>query len=156
MKQRFSAGAFWLAGLGFFWILPPVEATSNSDLTVELNGLKNQIGQVCLSLFSSNQGFPDHKENALQSQCVQLGKESPKITFENLIPGNYAVAVFHDANSDQTLNLNSLGIPTEGFGFSRNPTILAGPPQFDDTAVVVATAQNNIQIQLQYLWNFNQ
>ncbi|WP_413165200.1 DUF2141 domain-containing protein [Capilliphycus salinus ALCB114379] len=156
MKNRFSVRAFLLASLGIFLSLPNAEATSQSNLTVELDGLKNQGGQVCLSLFSSSQGFPDQKESALQTQCVRLGKDSPKITFENLIPGNYAVAVFHDANSDQTLNLNSLGIPTEGFGFSRNPAIFAGPPQFDDTAVVVATAQNNIQIKLQYLWNLNQ
>ena len=156
MRKVFSIGVFLLATLGNCLIVPNVGATSNSNLTVELNGLKRQGGQVCLSLFSSSQGFPDNKENALQTQCIRLEKESPKITFENLIPGNYAVAVFHDANSDQILNLNSLGIPTEGFGFSRNPTILAGPPQFDDTAVAVATAQNNIQIKLQYLWNFNQ
>ncbi|EAW37943.1 DUF2141 domain-containing protein [Lyngbya sp. PCC 8106] len=154
MKKRFSASILILSILGNLGIVPSVEAISN-HLIVELDGLKNKTGQVCLSLFSSSQGFPDNKENALQTQCIQLGKDNPKITFENLIPGNYAVAVFHDANSDQTLNLNSLGIPTEGFGFSRNPTILAGPPQFNDTAVVVANVQNNIQIKLQYLWNFN-
>jgi uncharacterized protein (DUF2141 family) len=153
MKKRLSASIVGLATLGNFLILSSVEATSKNNLTVELNGLKNQTGQVCLSLFSSDQGFPDSKENALQSECVLLGKDSPKITFENLIPGNYAVAVFHDANSDRTLNVNSLGIPTEGFGFSRNPTILAGPPKFGDTFVVVATPQNNIQIKLQYFWN---
>lgn len=154
MKKRFSASVLILSILSIFWIIPSVDATEN-NLIVELDGLKNQTGQVCFSLFSSSQGFPDNKENALQTQCIQLGQDHPKIRFENLIPGNYAVAVFHDANSDQTLNLNSLGIPTEGFGFSRNPTILAGPPQFNDTAVVVANVQNNIQIKLQYLWNFN-
>lgn len=103
MKKRLSASIVGLATLGNFLILSSVEATSKNNLTVELNGLKNQTGQVCMSLFSSDQGFPDSKENALQSECVLLGKDSPKITFENLIPGNYAVAVFHDANSDRTL-----------------------------------------------------
>ncbi|MDY7021081.1 MAG: DUF2141 domain-containing protein [Cyanobacteriota bacterium] len=154
MKLKFLASIV-IVMLGFFANIQETEATTESSLNVEIKGLKDQQGQVCLSLFSSRQGFPDSKENALQTQCIQLGTDEPKISFENLTPGNYAVAVFHDKNSDQNLNLNSLGIPTEGFGFSRNPTVLAGPPQFDDTAVAVATARNDIQIQLQYLWNFN-
>ncbi|MEL7036876.1 MAG: DUF2141 domain-containing protein [Cyanobacteria bacterium J06592_8] len=154
MKPNLLA-SITLVALGFLINIQNAEATTESSLNVEIQGLKNQRGQVCLSLFSSRQGFPDSKDNALQTQCIQLGTDEPKITFENLTPGDYAVAVFHDTNSDQNLNLNSLGIPTEGFGFSRNPTVLAGPPQFDDTAVAVATAQNDIQIQLQYLWNFN-
>lgn len=65
--------------------------------------------------------------------------------------GSYAIAVIHDANNDGTLNRNLLGIPTEGFKFSRNPTILMGSPRFVDSAFLVAGSITNIQIQLQYL-----
>ncbi|HEY2111819.1 MAG TPA: DUF2141 domain-containing protein, partial [Dongiaceae bacterium] len=37
-------------------------------------------------------------------------------------PGAYAVALFHDENADGHLNTSALGIPTEGAGFSNNPT----------------------------------
>ena len=136
-------------------ISPQTQASSNSRLIVQLNGLKNQKGQVCFSLFSSSQGFPTQGEKAVQSRCIQLGEADFKTTFENLIPGGYAVAVFHDANGDGLLNQNAFGIPTEGFGFSRNPKVLSGPPNFGESVVTVAPPQNNIQIHLQYLLSWN-
>ncbi len=154
MKTKFLASVVGLSLLGNLLISKNTEATTTGSLTVNLEGLNNQTGQVCLSLFSSEQGFPDSEEKALESECFQLENNLTKITFENLSPGNYAVAVFHDVNSDRILNVNSLGIPTEGFGFSRNPTILAGIPKFRDTAVAVTSPQKNIQIKLQYFWNF--
>jgi uncharacterized protein (DUF2141 family) len=129
---------------------PKALASFKGNLSIELGGLKNQKGQVCFSLFSSNKGFPDNGKRALKAQCVKLTTTPQKITFPNLTAGNYAVAVIHDVNSDGTLNRNSLGIPTEGFGFSNNPIIRTGPPKFGDSAVLVAGSSTNIQIKLQY------
>ncbi|MUG96726.1 DUF2141 domain-containing protein [Scytonema sp. UIC 10036] len=122
-----------------------------SQLTVEIKGLKNQQGQVCLSLFASSRGFPSNSSSAIQSQCVASATMPLSITFKNLQPGSYAVAVLHDTNSDKKANRNGLGIPLEGFGFSENPVILTGPPKFNDAAVLVAGSTTNIQIQLNYL-----
>jgi uncharacterized protein (DUF2141 family) len=123
---------------------------ASSNLIVTVNGLRKQSGQVCLSLFSSDRGFPSNSGSALQAQCVRVGSTPLAITFQNLKAGSYAVAVIHDVNDDNTLNRNFLGIPTEGFGFSRNPKILTGPPKFTDSVVLVNGSSTNIQIQLQY------
>uniref|UniRef100_A0A0C1NAX6 DUF2141 domain-containing protein n=1 Tax=Tolypothrix bouteillei VB521301 TaxID=1479485 RepID=A0A0C1NAX6_9CYAN len=123
----------------------------NSQLTVEIQGLKNRQGQVCLSLFASSRGFPSNSSSAVQSQCVAIATMPLTVTFKNLQPGNYAVAVLHDTNSDNKANRNGLGIPLEGFGFSENPVIRTGPPRFNDAAVLVAGSTTNIQIQLNYL-----
>jgi uncharacterized protein (DUF2141 family) len=121
----------------------------NTSLTVRVNGFRSQSGQLCLSLYSKAQGFPGSAAGAIQAQCLKAG--TPVLTFQNLNSGNYAVAVFHDANGDGVLNRNSIGIPTEGFGFSRNPQILTGPPTFSDSAVFVAGSQQNIDIKLNYM-----
>jgi uncharacterized protein (DUF2141 family) len=136
--------------IGIIAFSPKTFASFKGNLSVELAGLKNQKGQVCFSVFSSNKGFPDNGKRALQAQCVKLATTPQKITFPNLKAGNYAIAVIHDVNSDGTLNRNALGIPTEGFGFSNNPVIRTGPPKFADSAVLVAGSSTNIQIQLQY------
>lgn len=73
------------------------------------------------------------------------------VTFRNLNAGRYAIAVIHDANADGKLNRGFLGIPIEGFGFSRNPRILTGPPNFGDAAISVSSVTTNIQIQMKYL-----
>ena len=53
-----------------------------------------------------------------------------RVTFKSLSPGNYAIAVLHDENNDRQANRNFLGLPTEGFGFSRNPAIGVSAPGF--------------------------
>lgn len=43
-------------------------------------------------------------------------------------PGRYAVALMHDLDGDGVMDKNFLGIPTEGYGFSRDaPTGFRGP-----------------------------
>ena len=122
-----------------------------NQLSVTVNGFKTQEGQVCLSLFDSGAGFPSGGERALATQCIPLQDTAPAISFDLPIPGDYAVAVFHDANNDGTLNLNMLGIPREGFGFSRNPRISMRPPKFEEAAVAV-NGRSDIEIQLKYIF----
>jgi uncharacterized protein (DUF2141 family) len=134
-------------------LLSPLGVNSSlaSDLTIELDGLKDREGQVCLSLFDSSKGFPDREKNAVQKQCVPNDNAPLLVTFKNIPLGSYAVAVLHDANQDNKINSNFFGIPTEGFGFSGNPTIISGPPKFNESAVLVTGASTTIQIQLTYL-----
>jgi uncharacterized protein (DUF2141 family) len=122
-----------------------------SVLTVTINGIKNHQGQVCLSLFDREQGFPNDGNNAIQAYCVEVIDSQLEVKFPNLQAGNYAVAVFHDANNDGTLNRNWLGIPTEGFGFSQNPNILKGIPKFSASAIKITNSNKNIEISLQYI-----
>lgn len=149
MQQSF-ASLFILAVVGNFTVASNVREVSHSALNVTINGLKNERGQVCLSLFSSRQGFPSSTDSAVEARCVKVSATPLTVRFQKLKVGSYAVAVFHDANSDGTLNGNGLGIPTEEFGFSQNPTILVGSPKFGDAAVLVVGPETNIQIQLQY------
>ena len=46
-----------------------------------------------------------------------------------------AVSAFHDANTNSRLDKNSFGIPTERYGFSKNPKRGFGPPKFIETAL---------------------
>jgi uncharacterized protein (DUF2141 family) len=149
MTQRLLTSLV-LAIVGNLIISTRVGAVLMTNLTVTISGLKTQQGQICLSLFSNGQGFPGQGDRAIQARCVRATEAPLTISFENLAAGSYAIAVFHDVNDDGVLNRNLLGIPTEGFGFSRNPRILAGAPRFGDSAVLVAGAETNIQIQLLY------
>ncbi len=99
----------------------------------------------------TGKGFPSNGAEAVQNRCVAITAMPLFFTFENLQPGSYAVAILHDANSDDKVNRNFIGIPLEGFGFSRNPIIRTGPPKFNDAVVLVAGPSTNIQIQLNYL-----
>ena len=150
MLKRFLVGVTSAIALGSFSISSEANAALKGNLTIAIEGLRSQRGQICLTLFDSSQGFPSKSDRAVQAQCIRLNGTPPTITFRNLKTGSYAVAVIHDTNGDGNLNRNAIGIPTEGFGFSRNPRIVTGPPKFSDAAVIVVGAKTDIQIRLQY------
>ncbi|MDZ8065426.1 MAG: DUF2141 domain-containing protein [Nostoc sp. DedQUE08] len=126
------------------------KANFNGKLTVEIDGLKNEQGQVCASIFASSEGFPSDGDRGLQKQCTKITENPLPLTFNNLKAGSYAVAVFHDQNNDRTLNTNLFGIPREGFGFSSNPEIRTRAPKFNEAAFLVAGPDTSIHIQLKY------
>jgi uncharacterized protein (DUF2141 family) len=152
LKNKFQVGIVLLSVIGNLAFLPSAEGSANSNLGVTVKGLKNQKGQVCFSLFSSSRGFPSNNKRAVKAQCVKLGDSNVKLNIPSLKAGTYAIAMFHDSNGDGKLNTNSLGIPKEGFGFSRNPRIVTGPPKFGDSAVFVVGSSTDISINLNYFF----
>lgn len=147
MKKTMFAALTALTGV----LIPTLtEANTTGDLQIVVDGVQRQQGQVCISLFAGSQGFPDRSDRAIRAQCVPVGKRTA-VTFGNIALGNYAIAVYHDRNGNGKLDRNFLGIPTEGFGFSRNPVIRTGAPRFSEAAVFVAGTETTTQIQLQYL-----
>lgn len=148
--KNLAIGAFIFASSFNLLAFPVSGAINQSSLNIQVDGFRNKRGQVCLSLFASSKGFPDSKTNAVKAKCVKISDAPMVINLNNLKVGNYAVALFHDVNSDGKLNRNSLGIPTEEFGFSQNPTVITGVPKFSDSAVLVA-GSTNIQIRLRNL-----
>ena len=64
---------------------------------------------------------------------------STTFTLNNIPQGDYAIALFHDRNSDGKCNRNLLGIPTEGYGFSNNVLPILRTPSFDKTKFKVDT-----------------
>ncbi|MEM7714958.1 MAG: DUF2141 domain-containing protein [Cyanobacteria bacterium P01_A01_bin.68] len=150
MKLQFIVAILAVTTLGNIALFSQANAAFKGNMRVRIDGLKNQKGQVCLNIFSTSKGFPSNNKQAIKTRCVKAAKNSITVDFPDLEAGNYAVAVIHDANGDNTLNRNALSIPTEGFGFSNNPKILTSPPKFGDSAVFVAGSNTNIQVKLQY------
>ncbi|MBW4476865.1 MAG: DUF2141 domain-containing protein [Tolypothrix brevis GSE-NOS-MK-07-07A] len=146
--QRILKSLLLLTAVINLTALQEAKAVSKSSLTVTIDGLKSQRGQVCLSLFSGGRGFPSSSTSAVAARCVKVENTPLTVKFDNLKVGNYAIAVFHDTNGDGTLNRNPFGIPTEEFGFSQNPKILTGAPKFGDSAFLVVGPETNIQIKL--------
>lgn len=127
------------------------QAGMPSNLTVMVDGLKNKNGQVCASLFARSNGFLGQKDRAIAAQCIRSNNLASGFKFNNLKPGSYAVALFHDANSDGKLNRGLFGIPSEGMSRCRNPRGLMGVPRFQDAVIMMAGSNNTIQVELNYL-----
>ncbi|TVQ67504.1 MAG: DUF2141 domain-containing protein [Balneolaceae bacterium] len=71
------------------------------------------------------------------------------VRFDSLAPGPRAVRLFHDENSNDTLDTNFFGIPSEGYGFSNNPRSRFGEPSFKDRLFELRT-DTTIHVTLTY------
>lgn len=117
-------------------------ASQAATLTVKVTNIKSNRGKIMLALYDQSQGFPSDYNRALENRIVRI-EEAQNVKFENLRKnGYYALAIFHDENSDNNLNTNAMGIPTEGFGFSNNPKILFGPPKFSKAKIKMSSDKN--------------
>jgi uncharacterized protein (DUF2141 family) len=139
--------------VGSTFSFKPATAAYAGSLEVRVQGLKSAKGQVCLTLFSGPKGFPKggNGSNLRASRCATPAKGENVVTFSNLPYGVYALAAIHDSNSDNRLNQNMLGIPSEGFGFSNNPPLKAGPASFAESEFFVSGTKTVVQIKMQYI-----
>jgi len=126
------------------------KAELKSTLTIEIDGLKTQKGELCYKLFSRSYGFPDSDKNPVIRRCVKLTEDPLKITLKDISSGSYAIAVFQDVNGDRKLNRNATGIPIEGYGFSNNPVTREDLTRYGDCVFFLAGANGTIKIKLKY------
>lgn len=141
---------------------PPVAgaptAPKGATLTVSVNGIRTERGNVCLSLFNSPDGFPDSGDKAILAECFTVVGRSFDIKIEDVPPGTYAIALWHDENRDRKMNYNFLGIPKEGVAFSENgrPRISPppGPPNFSAIAFEMKSEPRSTSSKMTYLLDF--
>lgn len=151
-SERFMAvqlRAFFLTALLSLVCADRARADFKGNLVIEVDRLNNQKGEVCFKLFSGSQGFPYGNESAIKRQCVGITDDSLTIALKDIPSGSYAVSIFHDLNGDRKLNRNSLGMPTEGYGFSNNPVVRSAPPNYGDCIFVLA-GNTSIKITMKY------
>jgi len=111
-------------------------------IDVTVTGVSSASGMVGCALFSSKTGFPlESKKHAASTVRVPAVGGVANCSFENLSPGEYAVAVVHDTNGNEQADTNMLGMPTEGVGVSNNVMPKLSPPSFEVSRFVVAAGQ---------------
>ena len=153
-STKIGIGAIALSALLSLVFVQSANAELKSTLTIEIAGLETQKGELCFKLFSRSYGFPDNDKNAVMRRCIKITEkaaEDPfKITLKDIASGSYAIAVFQDMNGDRTLNRNAKGIPTEGYGFSNNPTTRQDLTRYGDCVFLLAGANETIKIKMKY------
>jgi uncharacterized protein (DUF2141 family) len=128
-----------------------VNAEPTAKLNIVVNGIRHQKGEICFRVFGGEKGFPMSNTSEVKSGCAKITGSSVTKEFSGLKPGTYAVAVVDDQNGDRKLNKDFFGIPTEGFGISKNPTvsIQTGTPKFRDASFVV-NKNTTVNIRMKY------
>lgn len=118
-------GIIMLFGLQFGY-------AQNSPLKVTVTDIHELKGKIQVSLYNSEASFIK-KGREYKSMVREVKSGTEIFTFKDLPKGEYAVALYHDENGDGKCNTNMLGIPKEGYAFSRNFVPKLSAPKFEDT-----------------------
>lgn len=101
------------------------------QLKITVPNVNKIEGKIQVSLYNSKDRFI-RKGQEYKSQIRDVRSNSETFIFKDLPAGTYAVALYHDENSDGKCNTNLIGIPKEGYGFSQNFKPSLSAPKFDD------------------------
>ncbi|SHH03844.1 Uncharacterized conserved protein, DUF2141 family [Flavobacterium micromati] len=104
-------------------------AFSQVTINVEVNGLKNNKGQVMIGIYNSEKTF---LEKTFRGNVALIKNNKATATFANMPAGEYAISVFHDENSNGKLDVNFMGIPKEEYAASNGAKGFMGPPKYID------------------------
>jgi uncharacterized protein (DUF2141 family) len=64
--------------------------------------------------------------------------------------GRYAVVVYHDENDNHKFDRNWIGLPTEGFGVSNNPSLFLVAPKFEESSFEVTGEVTHVDVEMKY------
>lgn len=109
----------------------PLPAGKGYTLTVIVDGVNNQDGNIGVLLFNSAKGWPEDQSAALRNVVVPAHAGTVRVVISGLPAGTYALAIGHDANKNGKIDRNWLGAPKEQWGMSNNPRAMIKAPSFD-------------------------
>jgi uncharacterized protein (DUF2141 family) len=149
------AGAVLLAGLAMTPAPARAQATcqgepSDTKLHVIVEGVKEAKGLMTATLYG------DDPAKFLKSKGeLKVWREPAKAPATDMClwlpgPGTYAVAIYHDNKSAMRFTKGALGMPNQGYGFSRNPRIFLGPPGLKSASFQAAAGETTEHIKLRY------
>jgi uncharacterized protein (DUF2141 family) len=122
-----------------------LSAAAQGRVVADISNFENNKGTCRACLFNDAASFTG--EGGAPYRCVQVpvtGKKAQAV-FDNVPAGTYALFVLHDANNNNKMDKNFVGIPKEGYGASRNKLPFAAAPTFVDNKFSV---QNNSALRL--------
>ena len=96
-----------------------------AELSITVDGVRAAQGAVRVALFDAADRF---LKRALQTASAPATEGATTLALRDLAAGDYAVAVYHDANDNRKLDQNMMGIPVEAAGFSNDAVGNMGPP----------------------------
>lgn len=144
MMRRLLAVVLGVAGM----VATPVLA---AELAIEVRGIRSGDGRLFVAIHGSqtSASFPA-ADGAVAALNQRASAGTLRFVLRDLPPGRYAVSAFHDENDNGELDVNLVGIPSEGYGFANDPGAAFGPPDFEAAAVTIGDVSEAAVLTLSY------
>ena len=146
--KRTCVIAFVLAVLGTYSLFAQVEPLATLEIT--FTGLRSNKGLIALGVHTTPNGWHKKPEMIPNWKKENLINGAMTVRIDNLKYGTYAITMLDDENGNLEMD-NTMGIPREGFGFSRNPRVRMSTPKYEECAFVIDQPLKKITIEVIYL-----
>ncbi|OYY79621.1 MAG: hypothetical protein B7Y43_00670 [Sphingomonas sp. 28-62-20] len=124
-------------------------ATQTGSLDIGIDKVRSTKGVLRICLTADPKNFPGCIDDA-RAVTRTVPASDRNVRIDGLPYGGYAIAIIHDENNNAKLD-TFLGVPREGFGFSRNPVIRFGPPNFTAAEFDVGATPDRQLVKMRYL-----
>lgn len=124
-----------------FLLWPLFQQAQNVPLEIKVEGISEVKGKLMYRIVNE-------KGKVVRKGIFPVDEQTEIIPLK-LPKGNYAIAIFHDANDNDKLDRAFTGIPTEFYGFSNNARGMFGPPDLEDQLFSLET-KKQIKVRLQW------
>lgn len=125
-----------------------IGAAPSATLDVTVAGLRSAKGDLRACLTVRPDRFPDCQQDPA-ARHLSVPATSPRLLFDDLPAGDYALALIHDENDNARLDTFA-GVPREGVGFTRNPRLLFGPPRFAAASLKLDSGRDSETVKVRY------
>lgn len=116
------------------------------DLQIVITNIDIIKGTIEMGVFKNPKTFLK-KGQEYKIYSKKVTDNTILFNIKGIEKGSYAIAVYHDKNSDKECNKNFIGIPIEPYGFSKNFKPTMSKPKFEDCKIT-ATENTSIEIKL--------
>jgi uncharacterized protein (DUF2141 family) len=118
----------------FFAFLLATFLSFSATLKVDISGVRSSKGAIYVGLFKDPKTFLTVR-GVYRWIRVRPKRGNVSCKFRNLPKGRYAVALFHDENGNEELDLTPMGFPKEGYAISGKVGV--GMPKFKDCSFFI-------------------
>lgn len=126
-------------------------AEPKSSISLTITNIRNDNGQILLSVFNQAEGFPSDSTKTYRTYILEPQTPSLSLLIEDMSPGEYAIALVHDENSNLKLDTNLVGAPVEGYAASGvNKRFSA--PRYSSSKFLLKKGTLSLEIEMKYLF----
>lgn len=130
---------------------PCLGPASATQLAVRVDGVRSGKGLVTVTLYPDNQSRFLARDGSVLVARTPAQAGITRFCVNLPRPGTWAIALYHDEDGSKSFGRDGpMGVPTEGFGFSNNPRMVARLPSFWSVRLSVPRSGLETTIRLQY------
>lgn len=134
--------------LSAFLSLIPLASFASTPVEFIIDGIEGEQGNLIIAIFDREEVWLDQPKALLIINRPVTEAENGRLVYKTNVklPSKVSISVYQDLDTDNELNTNFLGQPTEPYGFANNVRPATRPATFEEAQ---KTILNNSKITIE-------